>query len=347
MIMGGSGERECLVVVGGRADHFRRMSKKIEERGFDAVHWETLSENKQSLPANAAAVLVCHDISTKPMQDQALRLAKRFGTPVLYGSAFSWTPFAGQLNARNIISKTPLEKLIEMGADAMENKMNTQEDKMTVKHVPQAKEPEVAEPVMNTEGTPAPRPGTPRNTVSHALRDSYTCVVRETLTANRDASNKELNAALARWFKKEFPLAQVPKAFSDKMYTDVRAELGIKANYGRRREPTMDEKREAVSRLPLLEFKTTSLPPTQPMNSQLQAAANYSHEVLNRGDSVFQQRLAKGADAFKLPAWYTQDFQDALALLRGEMEKAGVRSITSLDAVSFEFERVEIVRGRL
>lgn len=47
------------------------------------------------------------------------------------------------------------------------------------------------------------------------------------------------------------------------------------------------------------------------------------------------------------PAWYTEDFKAALALLRVEMLKASITEITNLDADSFEYKRVEIVRGKL
>lgn len=56
---------------------------------------------------------------------------------------------------------------------------------------------------------------------------------------------------------------------------------------------------------------------------------------------------AKGEPEKGTPTWYTEDFKAALALLRVEMLRASITEITNLNAGGFEFERVEIVRGRL
>jgi len=45
------------------------------------------------------------------------------------------------------------------------------------------------------------------------------------------------------------------------------------------------------------------------------------------------------------PAWYSQSLRDAIEMLRTEMQAANLTSIT-LTEKDFEYERVEIVRGK-
>lgn len=48
----------------------------------------------------------------------------------------------------------------------------------------------------------------------------------------------------------------------------------------------------------------------------------------------------------KYPSWYTPDFRDAVALVRAEMKRADITCL-GLTQDSMEFERIEVVRGKL
>lgn len=361
-------ERQCLVVVGGYPDHFEKMARKIRERGFNAEHWGKLGEQK--LSSNAAAMLVCNDVCTAPMQDYARKQAKRFGTPVLLGSAMSWSGWVVQLDALKIVSKLPPEKTgfafaLEAGEAAAKARINQRVEAIVaeaMKTIDQpvmitVQQPKEKEMVMNT--APATS-GTPRNRVASATREIYLDWVREAMVADSQVTNRQLAAMLTERSLKTF--GSTLKKYSDKMYTEVREELGVKANIGRRRDtPTMEEKRAAIEKLarsaPGEAIKTYGLKDAAASLELMvsdanvpppRAVQNSSYEIVNgtRPGSFAEAMENAQAAAFRLPSWPTQDLRDAIEMVRHEMARLHVTEL-KLTATTCDFKRVVVEEGSL
>lgn len=281
----------ALVCVGGHASRFGRMRPKIEGRGFRAVHWT--DTRPPSLPSDTVGVLIYQDSCSPMMADHAVRLAKRFGTPVLFGDSNRWTPFAIQLDTHKIVAPVPVPVSVPVSVP-----------------LPQPPEPTM----LASASVPALVPPSPL-APAPTRGQTYALWVRQMLTADPTRTTRSMEAELHVLCTDMWGSA--PTNFLGALFSDARRELGITppppvlVSGGKKARPEPSDGVCPACAPPVVAVATTVAAVDAP------------------------------------PAWYTQDFRDALGLLRAEMARAGVTKITDLDAGTFTFERVVVVRGSL
>jgi len=329
------------LLVGGKQQLLPVLTKKLSAHHDIGVAawWEVDSDASAKLPAGCELVILLIDMISHPLQDKVIAMAKSESVPFIRAEGFRWSSMSTALTAKGYKVEDPakespmmkrefvvvkyLKEFIWQNPDASNEAVRAGVDGKIGKDYPTAgwgpaTDAEIAQVrkylgYTTPVGTPQ-RPPEPPTRVARISKKEALRRLREYLEEHPGASNQEINQAAIAKAQAEIPGLHT-RTFKNGDIATVRREL--------------------------LEAAQNAAQPAP-------QAAERAEEPAATGVSVEAEKTAVKVEPEKgTPTWYTEDFKAALALLRVEMLKASITEITNLNADGFEFERVEIVRGRL